>query len=54
MLAITLDHTTAVESLPRHHKDPFDRMLVVQSLLEGVDIVGGDSVFDAYGVSRIW
>lgn len=54
VIIISLDHATAVQSLPRHHKDPFDRMLVVQSLLEGFGIVSADVVFDAYGVPRIW
>lgn len=54
VFGITLQHATAVESLPRHHKDPFDRILVSQSLLEGVDILSADSAFDAYGVNRIW
>jgi PIN domain nuclease of toxin-antitoxin system len=37
-----------------HHKDPFDRMIIAQSLLEGYDLVGRDKIFDRYGVNRIW
>lgn len=46
LLAITLDHATTVESLAPHHKDPFDRLLVAQAMLERIPIVSGDSVFD--------
>ena len=53
-LDISLAHATAVESLPRHHRDPFDRLLVAQSQIEGIPIVSSDSIFDAYGVTRIW
>ena len=54
LLEITLAHATAVETLPRHHKDPFDRVLIVQAQLEGVPIVTLDVAFDPYGVTRIW
>lgn len=54
VLGITLHHATAVETLPRHHRDPFDRMLVVQSSIERIDIVSADVIFDSYGVTRIW
>ena len=39
---------------PRHHKDPFDRVLAAQALDLGVPLVSKDTVFDAYGVKRIW
>jgi PIN domain nuclease of toxin-antitoxin system len=54
LLPITLRHATAVETLPQHHKDPFDRLLVVQAQIEGVPIVSVDAAFDPYGVTRIW
>ncbi len=41
-------------SLPFHHRDPFDRMLIAQSLTENIPIVSGAAVFDAYGVIRLW
>jgi len=40
--------------LPRHHGDPFDRLLVAQALVEGVPIISLDPQLDAYGVTRIW
>jgi PIN domain nuclease of toxin-antitoxin system len=41
-------------SLPHHHRDPFDRLLIAQAMCEGVPIVSGDAALDAYPVSRIW
>jgi PIN domain nuclease of toxin-antitoxin system len=49
-----LTHATAVESLPLHHRDPFDRLLVVQATIEAISIVSVDVMFDSYGVSRMW
>ncbi|MCH7226342.1 type II toxin-antitoxin system VapC family toxin [Haloferula sp. A504] len=43
-----------IQDLPFHHRDPFDRMLVAQSLERGLDIISPDRSFDAYGVRRIW
>jgi len=54
LLAISLIHATAVESLPQHHKDPFDRLLICQAQAEGIPVVSADSRFDAYGVARLW
>jgi PIN domain nuclease of toxin-antitoxin system len=54
LLPISLAHATAVETLPQHHKDPFDRLLVVQSQIEGIPLVSVDKSFDAYGVTRLW
>ena len=54
LLRIELAHATLVETLPPHHKDPFDRLLVAQVLLEGMLLVSADAIFDQYGVIRIW
>ena len=54
LLDISLAHATAVETLPQHHKDPFDRLLIVQAQIEGIPSVSVDAVFDLYGVTRIW
>ncbi|TVS21054.1 MAG: type II toxin-antitoxin system VapC family toxin [Planctomycetaceae bacterium] len=54
ILSISLAHATAVESLPPHHKDPFDRLLIAQSMIEGIPIVGADSIFDLYQIDRRW
>jgi PIN domain nuclease of toxin-antitoxin system len=54
LLDITLAHATAVETLPPHHKDPFDGLLVAQAQIEGIPIVIADALFDPYGVTRLW
>ncbi len=43
-----------LRGLPPLHRDPFDRMLVAQALLEGLPLLTNDVVFDAYGTRRIW
>lgn len=53
-LPITLDHASAVEALPWHHRDPFDRLLVAQALSEGAAIVSRDERLRRYGVSVVW
>jgi PIN domain nuclease of toxin-antitoxin system len=54
LLNITLDHATAVERLPFHHRDPFDRLLIAQSMVENLPVIGADPAFDAYTVKRVW
>ena len=54
LLPISIAHTARVASLPFHHRDPFDRLLIAQSLEEAVPVVSSDTLFDDYGVSRIW
>ncbi len=53
---ITIDFATAerLATLPFHHRDPFDRLLVAQCLSEGVPIVTRDPVFQAYPVTTLW
>jgi PIN domain nuclease of toxin-antitoxin system len=54
LFGIELSHATCIETLPMHHKDPFDRLLIAQSLLETIPVVSGDVLFDLYGVTRLW
>jgi PIN domain nuclease of toxin-antitoxin system len=54
ILPIELQHTALVATLPYHHRDPFDRLLIAQSLVEQIPIVTGDAIFDRYGVRREW
>jgi PIN domain nuclease of toxin-antitoxin system len=54
LLDVRLEHVYALDGLPAHHKDPFDRLLVAQALAEQIPIVGADSALDAYGVNRLW
>jgi len=53
-LHIEVDHVARVASLPFHHRDPFDRLLVAQALAEDLAIVSADLVFRRYGVRRVW
>jgi PIN domain nuclease of toxin-antitoxin system len=53
-LAIDLRHVLRTATLPFHHRDPFDRLLVAQALVEDLAVVSGDGVFDLYGVQRVW
>lgn len=53
-LAVTTEHAQDAGALPRHHRDPFDRMLIAQSLAERMPLVSNEALFDAYGVRRIW
>jgi PIN domain nuclease of toxin-antitoxin system len=53
-LPITMADLAALDDLPLHHRDPFDRVLAAQSLANGFDIVSCDAKLDQYGVCRIW
>ena len=53
-LPITLDHVFAVERLPMHHRDPFDRMVIAQSLAEDLPLVTADERFGKYRAHLIW
>jgi len=50
MLSITSDHAYAVGNLPKHHRDPFDRILIAQAKLEGLTVVTHDAVFKKYQI----
>ena len=47
-------HTAALTNLPYHHRDPFDRLLIAQAMVDGLTIVGNDAAFDAYPITRLW
>ena len=54
LLPISISHTARVVELPFFHRDPFDRLVISQSLVEGIPVVSSDGLFDQYGVERIW
>ena len=54
LLDITVDHTVRLMTLPFHHRDPFDRLLIAQAMIEHMPILSADAAFDAYGIERIW
>jgi PIN domain nuclease of toxin-antitoxin system len=53
-LPISLRHGQVAGALPGPHRDPFDRMLIAQAMLENLVLVSNEEPFDAYGVGRLW
>lgn len=54
LLPISVKHAAVVATLPFHHRDPFDRLLVAQAISEGIPIMSTDRELDSYAVARIW
>lgn len=54
LLDVRREHAAAVEHLPFHHRDPFDRLLVCQAMMEKMDVVSADPSLDGYPVRRVW
>ena len=54
ILPVTVEYGERQSTLPPHHKDPFDRLIIAQALVDGIPIVSVDAAFDYYGVTRIW
>jgi PIN domain nuclease of toxin-antitoxin system len=54
ILRIELVQVLALQNLPNHHRDPFDRLLIAQAIVEQVPILSLDTAFDAYPVERWW
>jgi PIN domain nuclease of toxin-antitoxin system len=53
-LPISLRHGQVAGALPGPRRDPFDRMLIAQAMLENLVLVSNEQSFDAYGVARLW
>ena len=53
-LPITVRHAQRAGALVGPHRDPFDRMLIVQAQAEGVPIASNETRFDDYGITRLW
>ncbi|HEU0305190.1 MAG TPA: type II toxin-antitoxin system VapC family toxin [Gaiellaceae bacterium] len=53
-MPVTAIHAEAVERLPWHHRDPFDRLLVAQALVESLVLVSADARLGSYGVELLW
>jgi PIN domain nuclease of toxin-antitoxin system len=53
LLPLELAHAAKVSELPFHHKDPFDRLLIAQAMIEDIPILSGDSIFKRYNIRRI-
>lgn len=54
VLPITVDYADALTTLPPHHGDPFDRLLIAQATVERIPVVSVDQGFDAYPITRLW
>ena len=54
ILPIEIRHTFLVTTLPFHHRDPFDRLIAATNIVEGMNLVSADPVFDLYGLTRLW
>jgi PIN domain nuclease of toxin-antitoxin system len=54
VVPITVEFADFQAGLPRHHGDPFDRLLAAKALVESLPLASADAVFDRYGVKRIW
>jgi PIN domain nuclease of toxin-antitoxin system len=54
ILPISVRHLGVVATLPFHHRDPFDRLMVAQAIVEKVPIVSSDTALDAYSITRLW
>lgn len=54
LLPLDAAHAFELFHLPRHHRDPFDRMLIAQAKAEGLTLITRDRAFEAYGVQVLW
>lgn len=58
LLPLNFSHTVCQTKLPFHHHDPFDRILVSQTIIENIDFISRDKIFDLYldkqSITRIW
>ncbi|MBL8821082.1 MAG: type II toxin-antitoxin system VapC family toxin [Planctomycetia bacterium] len=54
ILPVSVSHTSQLTTQPEHHRDPFDRLIIAQAIVESLPLVGNDAAFDDYGVNRIW
>lgn len=51
---INQQHISVIAQLPLHHRDPFDRMLIAQAIVENIPIISADKKLDAYAIQRLW
>jgi len=54
LLPVKVEHTSVVTTIPFHHRDPFDRLLIAQAIEEKMTLVSADEGFDSYGLNRLW
>ena len=54
ILNIRIEHLDIIANLALHHRDPFDRLIIAQAMVEQLPVVGVDKAFDSYAVQRLW
>ena len=54
ILPVEPKHTTILTTLPLHHRDPFDRLIIAQAMVEDIAVISNDDAFDDYPVRRLW
>lgn len=54
ILPVSLSHVLALDQLPLHHKDPFDRLLIAQAKIENATLVSQDAILARYSVQLLW
>lgn len=54
ILPIEPKHTAALTTIPFHHRDPFDRLIIAQAMVEQISVISGDAAFADYAISCIW
>ena len=54
VLPVEFKHTAVLTTLPLHHRDPFDRLIIAQAMVEDISVISSDDAFDAYPVRRLW
>ncbi|MDB9375421.1 type II toxin-antitoxin system VapC family toxin [Nodularia sphaerocarpa] len=54
LVDIKISHVAVISSLTLHHRDPFDRLLIAQSIVENIPLLSADQIFDAYPIQRLW
>ncbi len=54
VLPIAVEHLALLSALPFHHRDPFDRLVIAQAIVEQLPVVSTDREFDPYGIKRLW
>jgi len=53
-LDVAITHAALAGQLPGAHRDPFDRLLIAQALIEGLTLISNEVLFDGFGVRRLW
>ena len=53
-LPVSMTHALILQNLPLHHKDPFDRLLVAQAMVNQIPLLSADQQLSAYAINRLW